>query len=99
MSTLADLNTYWQNHHGANWPTINGAPITRYQAYLQEIGMTRWLTDEVKHHGPQCSKAPAGDFTRRLINVAVTDCHYWASSRGSMNNIPFNRYAQLFLTE
>lgn len=98
-STLAGLNTYWLNHHGATWPTINGTPVTRYQAYRQEIGMTGWLTDGVEQHDPQCSKASVGDFTRRLINVAVIDCHYWALSGGSVNNTPFNRYAQFFLTE
>jgi hypothetical protein len=98
-STLANLNTYWQNHHGLNWPTAGGTPITRFQAYLQEVRMTGWLTDGVERHGPQCSRAPVGDSNRRLINVAVVDCHYWTSSGGTVDNIPFNRYAQFFLTE
>jgi Flp pilus assembly protein TadG len=105
------LNAYWQNHHGANWPTVTDpvtnikSPITRYQAYLQEVAGTgtagTWKTEGVEPHGPTCVPADKdpSPASRRIINVAVVDCTYWGI-KGSSTPLPTTTLvAQFFMTE
>ena len=100
---LPALNVYWQNHHGANWPTAaNGSPLTRYQAYLQEVNGTgtagTWKTDGIEPHGPTCVPN-SNDPSRRIINVGVVDCTYWGI-KGSSTPLPSpTLVAQFFMTE
>jgi hypothetical protein len=98
--SLAALNAYWQLHHGANWPTVNGQPISRYQAYLQEVAGTgnagTWLTDAVEPHGPRCNAAST-DPRRRVLSVAVVDCNYWGVDGNS--TFQYMKYADFFITE
>jgi Putative Flp pilus-assembly TadE/G-like len=105
-----DLNAYWQNHHGANWPTdpTTGRPLTRYEAYQQEVPVAEGglgtvsfaRTDSLEPSAPVCSSRttePAP--TRRVVPVAVVDCIYWGVQGNSINNIRTNTYAEFFITE
>ena len=98
--SLAALNNYWQLHHGANWPTANGQPISRYEAYLREVAGTgnagTWLTDAVEPRGPQCNAASA-DPRRRVLSVAVVDCNYWGVHGNS--TFQYTKYADFFISE
>lgn len=98
--TKASLNAYWQNHHGANWPTdASGNPVSRYQAYLLEIAMgsSTWPTDSIEPHGAKCNAPASTDPRRRIISVAVLDgiC----PSGNSGGPYVFSRYADFFITE
>jgi hypothetical protein len=100
---VTDLNAYWNNHHGSNWPTdpITGLPITRYQAYLQEASGTATFTaasDAAEPHGPTCQKSSTGNASRRVINVAVVDCQYWGI-QGQKALPATTLIAQFFMTE
>jgi hypothetical protein len=102
-ANVADLNAYWNNHHGSNWPTdpITNLPITRYQAYLQEASGTATFTpasDAAEPHGPVCQKSSTGNASRRLINVAVVDCQYWGI-QGQKALPATTLIAQFFMTE
>lgn len=94
----ADLDTYWQNQHGANWPS----GLTRYQAYQQEVAGTgsagTWRNASVEPHGPQCSASIAGA-SRRVMSVAIIDCNYWSVAGNSADNVLYVKYADFFITE
>src|SRR5262249_40010946 len=81
---MTAANAYWQYHHGANWPTVGGTPITRFAAYCRELGRSddcqstgtplTWVAN-TEPHAPQCAGVSAGDYTRRIISVAVVNCN------------------------
>src|SRR5260370_5321214 len=75
-------NAYWNYHHGANWP----ANTTRFQAYCQELGLgsmcrgtntpPTWVAN-TEANAPHCAPAGvrnSGDYTRRIISVAIVNC-------------------------
>lgn len=106
LSLLPELNKYWQNHHGADWPrNSDGSLKTRYQTYQDEInGIGRantWLTDRTEPHEPQCNAINNSEYnyTRRLLSVAVVDCAYWNVQGNKVNNIEINTYADFFITK
>jgi Flp pilus assembly protein TadG len=104
-STAADA--YWNYHHGANWPTIGGTRITRFQAYCQERGLGNdcqgsnspptWNAN-TEPNAPQCTSASAGDYKRRLISVAVVNCQSQGVQGNQNTNVRSNSYAVFFLT-
>lgn len=94
----SNLNAYWQNHHGANWPIdpTTGQPISLYQAYQQEIAMTgSWRTDSREPHAPQCLPTN-NDPARRILSIAILDT---CPSGNSGGPYIFSKYAEFFLTE
>jgi Flp pilus assembly protein TadG len=103
MDSVA-ANAYWNYHHGANWPTVGGTPITRFQAYCQELGNDcqgstppTWAANS-EPKAPQCSPASAGDYKRRLISVAVINCQVQQVQGNQATNVRSNEYAVFFLT-
>jgi hypothetical protein len=101
---LADLQTYWSNHHPGALPA---GITTRWQVYSLEVAGTgdagTWLTDTVEPPGPQCAPAstqvpPEFAADRRILHVAVVDCLYWGVQGNAVNNIPINTYADFFIT-
>jgi Flp pilus assembly protein TadG len=104
---VSNLNAYWYNHHGTlNLPSgVN----TRWTAYQCEAGAgafvgvagcpPSWQTDSVEPHAPACTNSTTGDYTRRVIGVAVVDCNYWGIT-GHSTPIPGVTFiAQFFITE
>ena len=61
-----------------------------------------FTADSEKAEGaaPYCDASkPAGNISRRLINVAVVDCEYW-SIKGASNSLPLTTLmATFFMTE
>ena len=98
-ANTADLQAYWQNHHGGTYPGYT----TRWAMYQDEVnsanGAGNWLTETVEPHGPVCKKSTVGDASRRLINVAVVDCNYWNIQGTSHPLPPTYMLAQFFMTE
>ena len=102
-SNVLDLNAYWNNHHGGNWPTdpTTGQPITRYQAYLREASGAAPFTaasQTAEPSGPTCPSSTIGNASRRVMNVAVVDCQYWGIT-GRKPLPPSYLIAQFFMTE
>jgi len=103
--STADLNAYWQYHHGSDWPldSTTSAPMTRYQAYLQEIGMEEedWLADTEKSV-PFCAPAnllDKGTAERRILDVVIVDCTSQDVHGNATTNVRSNKYAEFFVTE
>jgi hypothetical protein len=103
----AAADAYWNYHHGANWPTVGGTRITRYQAYCQELGLgsdcrgsntpPTWVANR-EPNAPQCAPVSAGDYKRRLISVAVVNCQANNVQGNSTTNVRSNAYAVFFIT-
>jgi hypothetical protein len=103
----ADLQAYWNNHHGTS--TLPAGVHDRWDMYQCELGVgsfagvlgcsPTWNTDGVEPHGPACTNSTPGDFTRRVINVAIVDCNYYGITGHSTPIPPTNLYAQFFMTE
>lgn len=110
-ATLEDLQAYWYNHHTAAYPA---GVTTRYEIYRREVdnignagyfdatGLTGGTvsTEPVSPTNTSfCSASTAGDYTRRLLNVAIVDCSYWGLN-GKSERLPiFTKSAQFFMTE
>ena len=104
---MTAANAYWQYHHGANWPTVSGTPITRFAAYCRELGRSdncqstgtslTWVAN-TEPHAPQCAGVSAGDYKRRLISVAVVNCQANNVQGNQATNLRSNHYAVFFLT-
>jgi Flp pilus assembly protein TadG len=98
MST-SDMNNYWQQHHGANWPA---GVTTRYAAYQLEQGIggtaPSWRAGS-EPHAPYCSPTTTGNSDRRVISVAVINC-LANSVRGNANTSLLGAtYADFFVTK
>jgi Flp pilus assembly protein TadG len=96
---MAAANTYWNYHHGANWPANI---TTRYAAYQLERGITApaWLNN-TEVAAPQCAPAGvrnAGDDSRRMISVAIVNCQANNIKGNSVASVRSNLYADFFLT-
>lgn len=101
--TTAAKNTYWQYHHGANWPSNLS---TRYEAYLREVELQKsgtWgKSPPPESPAPSCAPASvrnSGDASRRIISAAIVDCQKAAIKGNSVSNVRSDRYAEFFLTE
>jgi Flp pilus assembly protein TadG len=96
--TTSDMNNYWNQHHGANWPA--GA-TTRYAAYQLEQGIggaaPSWSAG-TEPHAPYCTPTTTGNSDRRVMSVAVVNC-LQNNVRGNSNtNLLVNTvYADFFL--
>jgi len=109
-----DLQAYWTNHHTGTVPNFTdpetGAVYTkpsRWQVYQMENNTTAYPTaafttgsQSKESAAPYCDASkPAGNITRRLINVAVVDCEYW-KIKGASNSLPITTLmATFFMTE
>jgi hypothetical protein len=107
---MTAANAYWNYHHGANWPTVGGTPITWYQAYCQELGLgsdcqgtnTRptWVANS-EPNAPQCAPSGvlnSGDYKRRLISVAVVNCQANNVQGNQATSVRTNDYAVFFIS-
>jgi Flp pilus assembly protein TadG len=107
-------NGYWQYHHynaasndptlaSLSWPTANGAangaPITRYSMYQRERAGIYPFNPYTEIPAQQCTRAPAGSDTRRIISVAIVNCSAQNVSGYSNKVLMANEYAQFFLTD
>jgi hypothetical protein len=99
-------NSYWQYHHGANWPSdllALGQP-NRYLAYQREISMFPMNKPGTETPIPVCN-SPTNESTaqRRIIAVAVTDCLNADGTPkvigNSTANMRVNSYMELFITQ
>jgi len=101
-------NAYWNYHHGANWPTVGGNPITRFTAYCREVGLgddckgsntpPTWVAG-TEPNAPQClSTTSETNYKRRLISVAVVDCLANNVQGNQATNVRSNDYVVFFLT-
>ena len=101
---LADMDAYWQHHYAAAFPAdLRVAPVSRYSAYLRELGLNGTKPTKVagtEPAGPQCSTdVPVGDYKRRIISVSVVDCLYWNVHGNAVNHIWGDKYVNFFITE
>jgi Flp pilus assembly protein TadG len=99
-----DLEAYWKNHHSGSLPS---GIITRFQIYQQEVPVSQGglgtasftaASDLVEPSGPTCTNSTVGNLSRRVLNVAVVDCSYWAIT-GHKSLPPTTLLAQFFMTE
>jgi len=108
---IADLNAYWNYHYGTNWPTnASGAPLTRYQGYLLEMGLTLnadYTTSSTtpptrissEAAAPVCNSASSAGYMRRVISVSVVNCLAWGVRGNSVNQVGATKYVEFFMTE
>ena len=101
---LTDLQAYWANHHAG---TLPAGVTTRYQIYQREVPVAKGglgtatfttASQAASQSGPTCSRSIPGDISRRVITVAVVDCHYWGI-QGQKALPPSYSLAQFFMTE
>jgi hypothetical protein len=106
--SAANLNAYWQYHHGSNWPVdpTTGAPLTRYQAYVKEIGMIQdgtWPAGSLPESPvPVCAPANLlnkGTAERRILDVVIVDCQSQGVQGNATTNVRSDKYAEFFVTE
>lgn len=102
-----DLKAYWANHHTTLYPS---GVTTRYELYKKEVeqlgqsgyfNTLGWQANSVEptSSGNACTKSAVGTIERRLINVAIVDCDYWAMN-GKKNRLPvLTKNAVFFMTE
>jgi Flp pilus assembly protein TadG len=101
-------NSYWNYHHGANWPA---GVTTRFQAYCQELGLgsdclgsnspPTWVANS-EAHAPQCAPANvrnSGNYKRRIISVAIVNCLANNVQGNSATNLRSNEYGVFFITD
>jgi hypothetical protein len=97
MGGTAAKNTYWQWHHGLNWP---GDVTTRWQAYQRELGLygaaPPWSNEA---SAPSCNGVPADTYKRRIVAVAVVNCQAQNVQGNSSTDLRSSSYAEFFITE
>ena len=96
---LTDANAYWQYHHGSNWPTAGGAPISRYAAYQQELNGTATFVPGTENQGPSCSGWTTGSADRRIIGVAIVDCLSQGVNGNANVQLLATKYADFFVAQ
>lgn len=98
---IAKANTYWNYHHGTNWPTdsTTGQPLTRQQAYAKERDGTAPFLPGTEANGPSCSGVATGDDNRRILDVAIIDCLAQNVQGNSNVNLLATKYAEFFLIQ
>ena len=90
----ANANAYWLYHHGSpTWP----AGKTRYQVYQMELdGSAPFVNVPPNENPAPTCTSPAGNASRRLIDVAIVDCDPPIPGN-SVKSVRSNSYAEFFL--
>src|SRR5262249_38097735 len=96
--TTADMNAYWQQHHGTDWPA---GITTRYAAYQLEQGIggaaPAWQGEQ---NAPYCTPTtPVGPSTRRVISVAIVNCLANNVQGNTNTSLLGTQYADFFVTK
>jgi Flp pilus assembly protein TadG len=92
-----DKDSYWNYHHGPNWPE---SIKTRYDAYMQEKpgAGANWVPGH-EPSDPQCTPTTPGDYdTRRIISAAVVNCIANNVQGNSVTNLLASSYVDFFVT-
>jgi Flp pilus assembly protein TadG len=95
-------NSYWQYHHGANWPSdlLSAGQANRYLAYQRELTMNPTVLPGTESAIPVCNATtPESTAQRRIISVAVVDCQANKVKGNSNVNIPSTSYIDFFITQ
>jgi Flp pilus assembly protein TadG len=103
------------HHGGTSLPAGVNSRWTAYQceagagAFVGVAGCPpSWQTDSVEPHAPgtspnpgpgSCTNSTTGDYTRRVISVAIVDCTYWGITGHSTPIPAATLIAQFFMTE
>jgi Flp pilus assembly protein TadG len=100
--TMVFPDSYWQYHHGANWPSdlLAAGQPNRYLAYQRELGMTPMSVPGTENPVPVCNATTSESTAqRRTISVAVIDCLANNVKGNSTTNVRSNAYVDFFITQ